>query len=421
MTRNPRRRRRRFLPVPRPRSGSALPPELRPWRAFRIGEALAGGLEDPQLPRLLQRIDRSPLWPAYGVEIYTRGEVALEAMCDAIAGARREVLLESYIFKDDGIGRRAGLLLESAAARGVRVCVLADAIGSWATRGSFWSGLTEHGVEVRLFHTLVSHPLYQAYRDHRKILVVDRETAFTGGMNIADEYGAADRDDLWRDTHVRVEGPPAWEMAVVFAEGWQRAGGEPLDLEPLAAEFEPGPPALVLDSRPGRGHIESAAVLALLAGAARRRLWITSSYFAPRRRTVRLLGRVAARGVDVRLLLPGPTDVPLVRHAGHGHFASLLRRGVRLFEYRRSVLHAKTLAADGQVAVVGSSNLDFRSFRFNAECNLVVLDKRAAARLEEAFDEDLESAEEIREPEWGRRRFAHRAGDRLARWLSPIL
>lgn len=414
-------RRRRFFPVPRPRAGTALRPELRPRRSFRLGEALAGGLDDPQLPRLLQRIDRSPLWPAYGVEIYTRGELALDAMCDAIAGARREVLLESYIFKDDGVGRRAALLLQSAAARGVQVRVLADALGSWGTRGSFWSALGEHGVEVRLFHSLVSHPLFQAYRDHRKILVVDRQTAFTGGMNIADEYGAAERSDLWRDTHVRVEGPPAWEMAVVFAEGWERAGGAPIELEPLAAEFAAGAPALVLDSRPGRGHMESAAVLALLAGAARRRLWITSSYFAPRPRTVRLLGRVAARGVDVRLLLPGPTDVPLVRHAGHGHFAALLRRGVRLFEYRRSVLHAKTLAADGRLAVVGSSNLDYRSFRFNAECNLVILDPGAAARLEDAFTEDLESSEEITEPAWSRRRFAHRAGDRLARALSPLL
>jgi cardiolipin synthase len=264
--------------------------------------------------------------------------------------------------------------------------VLADALGSWGTRTSFWTRLEERGVEVRLFHSLVRHPLYQAFRDHRKILVVDRRVAFTGGMNIGDEYVVGEVGvGAWRDTHLKVTGPPAWEMAVVFVEGWRRAGGAPIVLPPLAADFSPGAPVLVLDSRPGRGHSESAAVLGAIVGAARERLWITNSYFAPRRGVVDLLGAARRRGVDVRLLLPGPTDVPLVRHAGHGFYDALLCRGVRLYEYQRSVLHAKSLVTDGYVSVVGSSNLDYRSFRFNAECNLVLLEENVARGLERAF------------------------------------
>src|SRR5262249_26034425 len=198
-------------------------------------------------------------------------------------------------------------------------------------------------------------------RDHRKILVIDRRIAFTGGMNIADEYGSARRSRFprgpWRDTQVRVEGPTAWEMAVVFSEAWRRAGGE-IALEPLSNRGEGPVRILTLDSRPGRGHGETAAVLAAIAAAAKRRVWITNAYFAPRRLALEHLGRAAARGVDVRLLLPGSTDVPLVRHAGHGYYQRLLETGARVFEFRKAVLHAKTLVADDALSIIGSTHLD---------------------------------------------------------------
>ncbi len=408
--------------MPRPREGTRLPRELRPRRVPRLAAALPGGVRDPGFMLLLQRIDRSPLHQASEVTIYTEGAEALHAMASAVAEARREVLLESYIFKDDRVGKAAAEFLRAAAERGVTVRVLADAVGSWETHAAFWSHLGEHGIEVRIFHSLLHHPLYHAFRDHRKILVVDRAVAFTGGMNIGDEYALREGDaPAWRDTHARVAGSAAWEMAVVFSEGWVRAGGEPLDIQPLPAEQPPGLRTQVLDSRPGRGHIESAAVLGAIVGAARRRLWITNSYFAPRRAVVGLLAAAVLRGVDVRLLLSGPTDVPLVRHAGHGLYARLLRAGVRLWEYQPSVLHAKTLVADDWVAVVGSSNLDYRSFRFNAECNLLVLGEGPARSLAEAFERDLEVAREIRQPEWDARSLAHRLGDALARKLAPLL
>jgi cardiolipin synthase len=182
-----------------------------------------------------------------------------------------------------------------------------------------------------------------------------------------------------------------------------------------------GARVLVLDARPMRGNREAAAALVAVAAAARRRLWITNAYFAPGHTAIRVLGDAARRGVDVRLLLPGRSDVPIVRHAGHGYFADLLRRGVRIFEYQAAVLHAKSLVTDGYLAVVGSTNLDFRSFLFNAECNLVVLDAPFAARLERDFADDLAHATEIIPGAWRRRPLLHRAGDRLARQLSPVL
>src|SRR6185295_6630723 len=319
---------RRFRAVLRPAPGRKLPRELRVDRVGRLAAALAGGLEDPGFEILLRRIDGGPFLGGNQVEIYFEGRTAFAAMREAALAAQREILLESYIFKDDATGHLFLDGAKAAAARGIRVRVLADAMGSFATRAGFWREMESHGIEVHLFHPVFKQLWYQPFRDHRKILLVDREVAFTGGMNIGEEYGSPSPrpGQLWRDTHVRVIGPAAWEMTVVFSEGWKRAGGEPFELEPLpaGAADASGSRILVLDSRPHRGQAESAAALAAIAAACRQRLWITNAYFAPGRQAVRILEEAAARGVDVRLLLPGKTDVPVVRRAAHGYYGALL-------------------------------------------------------------------------------------------------
>jgi cardiolipin synthase A/B len=422
----PPRRTRRFRPILRPRAGSAIRRELRAGQVGGLARALPGGVFDAGFEVLLRRIDRAPILGGNRVEVFTRGTDAFAAMRAAGRAARAEILVESYIFKDDATGRSFLEDAGAAARRNVAVRVLADAVGSLATPASFWREMAGHGVEVILFNPLFRRFWwFQPFRDHRKIFVADRRVAFTGGMNIGEEYGSArPQPGLdWRDTHVRVEGPAAWEMAVVFAEGWTRAGGRPFDLEPLPAEraADAGARILVLDSRPFRGQAEAAAVLAAVVGAARRYVWLTNAYFAPGRMAIDILGEAAGRGVDVRLVLPGWTDVPLLRHAAHGYYADLLARGVRIFEYGGHVLHAKSLVADGYSSVIGSTNLDFRSFTFNAECNLVILDRATGTTMEEIFRRDLERSKEILLPEWRSRPALHRLGDRMARWLSPVL
>jgi len=416
------RKRRLWRPFLRPAAGRKLPPELRADAVGSLAAALPDGLRDPGFQILLRRIDQSPLLEGNRVRACFRGPETFEAMRAAIDAARAEVLVESYIFKDDATGRSLLETFVRAVDRGVRVCVLADAFGSIATRRAFWNEMRSRGVEVRLFNPLFPHLLTQPFRDHRKILVVDCATGFTGGMNIGDEYGSglSAHGGPWRDTHVKVDGPAAWAMATVFTEAWIAAGGSPIELRSLAPE-EGGVAVLVLDSRPGRGHGETASALAAIVAAARKRLWITNAYFAPRRRAVRVLGDAARRGVDVRILLPGRSDVPLVRHAGHGYYAALLRRGVRVFEYQAAVLHAKTLVADDFLSVAGSTNLDFRSFHFNAECNLVMLDRETARAFSEAFEADLAQSAEITPALWARRSLLHRMYDAFARGLGPFL
>jgi cardiolipin synthase A/B len=251
-----------------------------------------------------------------------------------------------------------------------------------------------------------------------------------GGMNIGEEYGASATTPgpgPFRDTFARVTGAVTTELAAVFAEGWERANGDAIPgVRPIAhaISLEPIPATgrvLILDARPGRGQPETIAVLAALVGAARERLWITTPYFAPPDGGLTILADAARRGVDVRLLLPGRSDVPIVRHAAHGSYTRLLRAGVRIFEYQAAILHAKTMVCDGHLAVIGSANLDFRSLWFNAECNLFIADDRTAATLESQFCADLTNAQEVALDRWQARGWGHAVGDAVARALRVLL
>ncbi len=389
----------------------------------RLAAAMSDGLEDTALGQLLSRIEGSPLHAGNRVRVFFRGQDAFAAMLEDLAAAASEILLETYILHDDATGRAFQEALAAAAGRGVRVRVFADAFGSIRLGHAFWKQFGAAGVDARFYHPFRRGLRRFFFRDHRKILVVDRRVAYTGGMNIGDEYGSAliPRERVFRDTHARVEGPAAAEMAAVFREGWVDAEGDAFPIDPVPWADAAGARVLVLDSRPGRGARKLSAALAAIAGGCRRRLWMTEAYFAPRRRLGGILGRAVARGVDVRLLLPGRTDVPTVRHAGHGFFAGLLRRGVRIFEYQAAALHAKTIVADGLVSVIGSSNVDFRSFERNAECNFAIFDAPIAAEMERQFRRDLEQSAEVLPSEWRRRPWLHRAADALARRLAPVL
>src|SRR5262252_6683527 len=261
-------RRRFWNPVLAPRAGRRLPRELSPHRVDALAGQLPDGLADPGFVELLSRIEESPLHPGNRVRVFFRGQDAFGAMLEDLGRAGSEILLETYILRDDDTGRRFQEALGAAAARGVTVRVLADAFGSIHLGRKFWKGFESAGVDARLFHRF-GIPLRRFFfRDHRKILVVDRRIAYTGGMNIGDEYGSAliPRERVFRDTHARVEGPVAAEMAAVFREGWRNSDGADFALEPVAVVETLGARVMVLDSRPGRGAREVSAVLASIVG-----------------------------------------------------------------------------------------------------------------------------------------------------------
>lgn len=213
-------------PTLRPWPGRKLPEELRPKNVGRLSEALAGGVRDAEFERLVHRIDTGPIHRSNKVTILFNGDETFASVAESIESATQEILLETYILKDDTTGHDLVERLGRAAARGVKVRVLADAFGSWTMSRAFWRRMQRMGIEARLFHPFWAHLWDYFIRDHRKIIVIDGRVCFTGGMNVGNEYGSSRhaKDGLWRDTHARIEGLTAWEMALVFKEGWMRAG-----------------------------------------------------------------------------------------------------------------------------------------------------------------------------------------------------
>ncbi len=364
------------------------------------------------------------------VELLTQNAEAFAAIERAILEARRTIWTQYYIVNDDDTGNRFLDLLAMRAREGVDVRLLYDAVGSADIDESRVEKLRAAGGHAEAF--LPTNPLRRRWaiqlRNHRKILVADGRLAFTGGMNVGDEYsgysgfGVLKRKVPWRDTHLSIEGPAAYDLATVFAEDWAFTTGTR-----LVPEWSDPPAAcggsLVGLLPSGPDQAQNANALAYFSGAAlsRERCYLTSPYFVPDEPMIRALESAALRGVDVRLLVPAVSDVAFVRAAAWSYFPSLLRAGVRIFQYRPAVLHAKTFAVDGTWGLVGSANVDIRSFSLNFEIGVLVFDPRFAKELEDRFLKDLEKSVEITQADVSRRGLRGRLSSGIARLFSPLL
>jgi cardiolipin synthase len=331
------------------------------------------------------------------IEHHPDSALALETMLQLISAARQRVHLENYIIRNDRIGRRFADALSERASAGVRVRVLYDAFGSLGTPSGYWAALKRAGVEVRAFHPLLSGRLFDVFtRDHRKLLAVDGTRAMVGGLCIGDEWaGDPERGRrAWRDTVVDVQGPAASALDRVFARIWSYAG-PPIPADEASATAEPSGRAVarVLAGIPGQARCYRS--VQLLAAIASERLWITDAYLvAPAVLHASLLD-AARGGVDVRILVPGTSDVPIVRILTRAGYRELLAAGVRIFEWRGPMLHAKTLVADRSWVRVGSSNLNVPSLLTNYELDLLAEDRALAEEFAAQFLRDLHSSREI--------------------------
>ena len=344
------------------------------------------------------------------VRLLRNGQAAFPEMLLAIAAAEQQILLEMYWFDSDKIGREFAGALGAAAQRGVEVSIIYDAVGSMGTSDDMFLALERAGARVIEFNPIA--PWKQRFRlstmtrrDHRKILVVDGKLGFTGGINIADYW--LPRDDGgagWRDDMVRIDGPAVAGLCDCFALVWARLGGKQLQLVGYAKEA----PLLATRLHPHEGQAVrvlgqqflrtqrqiSRAYLHYLRRA-ERRIFIANSYFVPDRRVLRALAQAARRGVDVRIIVAGQSDVDIVRHASRAVWGRLLRAGVRIFEWDESVLHAKTAVVDAQWSTTGTFNFDYLSLRLNLEVNVSVLDERFANSLETSFMQDFDLCREV--------------------------
>jgi cardiolipin synthase A/B len=396
--------------------------------------------------RLSVELDRAPVG-GNSTRVLVDGEQAYAAMFEAISAARDHINVESYTIEAEGPGEALADLLSRKSGSGVRVNMIYDSWGSWRTSGRYFERLRRAGVSLCEFNPILPwrnlvNPIAWSFnlRDHRKLLIVDGRVAFTGGVNISSVYSsgssatraparqaqAAARDPNaahWRDTHVRVEGPVVAQLQQLFLDQWRLQTGCPV----APAHYFPqlhavGGQRIAVAAR-GAGERRGRFYPALLGAIeeARSRIFITAGYFVPTRRLMRSLVAAAQRGVDVRLVLPGFSDVPAAVHAGRSHYGRLLAAGARVFEHCDALLHAKTIVIDGAWATIGSHNMDWRSFVHNAECNVIVVNTGFARHLEQLFDADIVACNEVTLEHWSRRSRWLRAKEWMARQVEYLL
>lgn len=380
----------------------------------------------PSMGRLARRYAAYPVTSGNRVRFYHEGRPAFDDLLEAVRAARHHVHLEYFIFQPDGIGQTLLRLLEQKAREGVEVRLLYDAMGSRRLGRRVLQPLRAAGAQASVFLPLnpFRRRIQVNMRNHRKILVVDGHVAFTGGLNVGDEYlGLVPRFGYWRDTHLRLEGPAVCTLQRIFAEDWDFACGEhlhgPVYFPPART---PGDTLVqVIESGPDRElkgirEMYFAAVL-----QARERLWIASPYFVPDAGLLDALRLAGYLGVDVRILCQHHPDKWIPLYAARYYWPDVLEAGVKVYQYTKGMMHSKVVLVDGQWASVGSANFDYRSLYLNFEVNCLIYSPEVVQELEAAFQHDLTTAIRLDPEVYARRPVAGRLLENACRLLSPVL
>lgn len=380
----------------------------------------------------------SPLTLGNRVVLLNDGPATYDAMFKAVKNAKDHINLEMYIFEDDSVGKMLAELLVEKQKQGVQVNIIYDSLGSMSTPKSFFTDLKDLGVNTLEFNPL--NPLTAKngwdinQRDHRKILVIDGQIAFTGGINISEVYSSSpsgrrfrgssgsehlskkDKKEVWRDTQVQIEGPAVSDFQKLFIETWEKQKGEPLKAKNYFPKVKEkgGHIVRVIGSTPDAPVSQIYVTFLSAINSAENYVYLTVAYFAPDPQMIDALKNAVMRGVDVRIILPSLTDVSMVQHAGRSHYTDLLAAGVKIYERKEAVLHAKTAVIDGVWSTVGSTNLDWRSFLHNDEINAVILGHDFAKQMETIFSRDLAKSAQITLQKWKKRPFSWR----FKEWFS---
>jgi cardiolipin synthase A/B len=386
------------------------------------------GNED--LIRLLLKDSKAPL--SYNkVKLLINGEEKFEAVLQAIESAEFFIHLEYYIFDDDEIGNKIITLLKTKAQQGVTVRFIYDDFGSHGLADDTIETMRLAGIQVFPFFEVKFYLLANRinYRDHRKIIIVDGLVGFTGGINVSDRYiNDGDSERLyWRDTHVMIEGPAVNSLQYHFIANWNFCTDETLEINrmffPNIFEKKENHEDLVQIVAGGPDYPTSGIMLSFFTAIvnAKERVYITSPYFVPNESIYDALKKAALSGKDTRLLLPGISDSKIVNAAARSYFKDLLACGVRIFLYQKGFIHAKTIVVDDNLSMVGSANMDARSFDLNFEINAVVYSKKICKELSEAYLNDINYSVELFAKEWEKRAWWRELFDDIARLLSPLL
>ncbi|MDD5336541.1 MAG: cardiolipin synthase [Rhodoferax sp.] len=386
---------------------------------------------------LEQAIVGSPLILGNKVTLLQDGAATYAAMFAAIRKAQDHINLESYIIEDDEIGQQFADLLLERQSQGVQVNIIYDSVGGLKTPKAFFARLRQAGMAVLEFNPvnplLAKTPWLLNNRDHRKILIVDGRTAFIGGINISSVYSsgsvigrtgpATTNSVAWRDTDLQLEGPVVAELQKLFMASWEKQRGQALAAKDYFPLLTAQGKEMVRAIGSSYDDPYSLIYLTLISaiGNAEKQVYLTNAYFVPDPQLLAALTDAAARGVDVRLLLPSQSDSQLVFHAGRSHYSQLLKGGVKLYERKDALLHAKTAVIDGVWSTVGSTNLDWRSFLDNDEVNAVILGREFGAKMTDTFIKDLAASQAIDLATWEQRPLLLRFKEWLARVWGRLL
>ncbi len=360
---------------------------------------------DPSFCRTMSHLLGPPLVDGNTVKTLENGCQIFPAMLGAIASAQRSITFENFVLAEGSVCRQFAHALAERAHAGVKVHFLQDAMGSNCLHGKEMALLKRAGVEVEIYRYMKFTRFNQ--RTHRKILVIDGRIGFTGGVGISDDWdGNADLPKRWRDTHYRIEGPVVAQLQQAFMDNWLETRTVVLHGDDYFPQLHPvgNTTCQVFKSSANEGGENARLMVLLSIAAARRSIRIGNAYFIPDALTIRTLVEACRRGVVVEIMVPGPLiDEPLARMVGLSQWGPLLKAGARIYEYRRALYHCKYMVVDGCWSSVGSTNLDNRSLRLNAEANLNVHDEKFAKAHEELFAKDRDASQEITLKAWRQR------------------
>ena len=381
-----------------------------------------------------------PLVVGNKVELLVDGPITYNAMFTAIDTAKDHINMETFIIEDDEIGRKFAEVLTAKQRSGVQVNLIYDSVGSSSTPKVFFNPLIEAGGNVLEFNPI--NPLHARKgwefnrRDHRKLLIIDGQTAFVGGVNISSVYSSGSFGrrsseksitDIakipWRDTHLHMTGPVVSEFQKLFIATWNEQQGEPLAFKNYFPEqvSQGNDVVRAIGSSPEEPYSQMYVTLLSAINSAETQIFLTNAYFVPDPQLLAALKDAVARGVDVRLLLPEKTDSVMVFYASRSYYDELLSANVKIYQKQDALLHAKTAVIDGVWSTIGSTNLDWRSFTNNQEINAVVLGQGFGEQMQTLFEKDLESSKQIRLEDWRNRPVGVRIKERAARFWARFL
>lgn len=375
---------------------------------------------------LLTKISENPITGHNQVKVMSESEKIFAAMLAAMERATHHIHMEFYIFRHDGIGTKFQEVLIRKAMQGVKVRVIYDGLGSYKLKSSFIAELRHAGVDTRAFLPpwIATLDRRVNYRNHRKILIVDGNVGFMGGINVGDEYlGLSPKLGFWRDTHLELKGDSVYFLQNTFLDDWSLVSGEIVSGD---GYYPPHPwitnkSVQILTSGPDQ-HWDTVQELYFGAiSAAKERIWITSPYFIPDPALNTALKTAAVSGVDVKVLIPDQGDSRVVQLASHSYVEELMQAGVQFYQYTKGFVHAKVIIIDGLMGSVGTANMDMRSFFYNFEMIALLFDEESITELITDFQHDLEDSRQIQLQTFQLRPRLQKGAELLARLISPLL